>query len=154
MVDIDDLRRHYADCVSILHDMQASSGRRYLGREEPASFRELGRHELESILDPTHFAGAFVTSERSVDPRILAGRLREAVWPKRELPSSGIRLVAGVKRRKAGGYEVAFDNNGAQQAGPYDQVVNALWEGRLAIDRSMESSPTTAGSSGTNSETA
>jgi hypothetical protein len=142
MVDIDDLRRHYAGCVSILHEMQASSGLRYLARDEPASFRELSRQELDSILDPTHFAGAFVTSERSVDPRGLAGRLRDAVVAESRITFIGNSLVVGVTRRKAGGFDVAFDNDGAQQAGPYDHVVNALWEGRLAIDRSMGLEPT------------
>src|ERR1700681_752426 len=106
MVDIDDLRRHYAACVAILHEMQASSGLHYLGRDEPASFRELGRHELESILDPIHFAGAFVTSERSVDPRGLAGRLREAVVAESRITFIGNSLVVGVTRRKAGGFSV------------------------------------------------
>jgi hypothetical protein len=141
MVDINNLRRHYADCIAILHEMQALSGLRYLGRDEPASFRELGRHELESILDPAHFTGAFVTSELSVDPRTLAGRLRDAVLAESRITFIANSLVVGVTRRKAGGYSVAFDNDGAQQAGPYDHVVNALWEGRLAIDRSMGIEP-------------
>lgn len=142
MVDIENIRQHFAACCSIIREMQAASGLRYLGQEDPASFRELGRHELESVLDPAHFAGAFVTSELAVDPRTVASRLRAAVLAAPRIAFIGGSRVESVQRRKSGGYVVTFDNKGAQEAGPYDQVVNALWESRLAVDRSMGIEPT------------
>jgi len=92
---------------------------------------------LESILDPIYFAAAFITSELSVDPRSLAPRLRAAVLDEPRITFIGGAFVESVERRKNGGYFVAFSNKGDQQAGPYDQIVNALWDGRLAIDRTL-----------------
>lgn len=141
MIKIDDLRQHYAACSSIFREIQASSGLRYLEDDEPANFRELSRHDLESILDRTHLTGAFATSERAVDPRVVASRLRDAVLAEPRITFIGSSLVEGVKRRSTGGYCVTFNNEGTQQAGPYDHVVNALWESRLAIDRSLGMEP-------------
>jgi len=141
MVDIETVRRHFADCCSIISELQESSGLLYLGQKEPASYRELSRHEIESILDPVHFAGAFITSELAIDPRPVATRLRAAILDAPRVTFIGGSRVERVRRRKSGSFVVTFDNDGPQEAGPYDQVVNALWEGRLAVDRSMGIEP-------------
>jgi hypothetical protein len=141
MVGVEGLRSHYAACCATLGEMQAASGGRYLGLDEPPGFRELSAGELESILDPAHFAGAFVTSERSVDPRMVAARLRTAVLAEPRITFLGGTWVEAVTRRSGGGYDVTFDRGSAQREGPYDRVVNALWESRLAVDRSLGLEP-------------
>ncbi len=137
MINVENLQHHYAACCEIFQQLRNASGLRYLGRDEPMSFRRLSPSELESILDPIHFAAAFITSELSIDPRPLAQQLRAAVSGEPRITFIGDAFVESVERRKNGGYFVAFSNKGSQQAGPYDQVVNALWDGRLAIDRTL-----------------
>ena len=136
LVDIDGIRAHFAACCAIFGAMQAASGLRYLERDEPARFVELDRRETEQTFDPDVITAAFSTSEHSVDPRIIAHRLRAAVLAEPRVTFLGGARVVDVGRRN-GGYDVAFDDGSVQKAGPYDRVVNALWEGRLAIDQRM-----------------
>jgi len=135
MVDLDTLSRHFTKCCALFQEMQAASGLHYLGRDEPASFHRLNKPQLESALDPEHFVGAFATGEYAVDPRPIADRLRAAVLAEPRITFHGGCIVERVTRRDRGGYIVGF--NGTQQDGPYDQVVNASWDGRLAIDHSL-----------------
>jgi hypothetical protein len=121
--------------------VQSASGLRYLGRDEPASFRALDREQLESILDPTHFVGAFETTERAIDPRPIAERLRAAVLTEPRISFHGGCRVDSVARLHRHGFDVCFTQGAAQRSGPYDQVVNALWDGRLAIDRTLGIAP-------------
>jgi hypothetical protein len=137
MVNVDHLRKHYASCCAVFEGLRARSGLCYLDSDEPASFRELRRSELEAIVEPDHIHAAFVTSERGVDPRLVAGKLRQAVKDAPLITFLGGATVESVAHRADGGYSISFDQCGHHEEGPYDQVVNALWEGRLAIDWSM-----------------
>jgi hypothetical protein len=139
-VDLDGLRAHFSDCCTLFNEMRAASGLRYLGRDEPAHYRDLAAHETASAFCPSEITAALVTSELSVDPRVIASRLRAAVLAEPRVTFLGSARVVDVKRRN-GGYEVGYDDGAAQTAGPYDHVVNALWEGRLAIDQRMGLAP-------------
>ena len=79
MINVENLQHHYAACCEIFREFKIASGFHYLWRDEPMSFRKLSSSELESILEPSHFAAAFITSELSIDPRPLAQQLRAAV---------------------------------------------------------------------------
>ena len=140
MVDLDRLKRHFATCCALFDEMQAASGLRYLDRDEPVRFHELSRRETESILDPRFTTAALASNELSVDPRIVAERLRAATLAEPRITFIGGARVTDIARR-AGGYDVSFDDGAAQKSGPYDHVVNALWEGRLAIDQRLGIAP-------------
>jgi glycine/D-amino acid oxidase-like deaminating enzyme len=139
-VDVARLRVHFAACCSIFAEMQAASGLRYLGRDEPAHFSPLDRREIEQAFDPQVITAAFITSEYSIDPRVIAHRLGAALLAEPRVSFIGGARVVDVARRN-GGYQVAYDDGSAQMAGPYDHVVNALWEGRLAIDQRLGLAP-------------
>jgi glycine/D-amino acid oxidase-like deaminating enzyme len=138
-VDADRLRRHYADCCARFGALQASLGRTYLGRGEPPSFRELTLGEIEAVLDPRDFATAFWTSERAVDPRVIADRVRAAVLGTPSIAFRGGTRVRGLERDARGRFRVTLADGTTD--GPYDQVINALWCGRIAIDRTMGLDP-------------
>ena len=141
MLDVDSLRSHYAACCSIFNDMREAADRRYLALDEPACYRELTRHDIGRELDPEHFAAAFITSERAVDPRLVAEHLRRAMQAEPRITFVGGARVTGVERSGSRSYRVVFDAGGTQRAGPYDHVANSLWESRLAIDRSLQIAP-------------
>jgi glycine/D-amino acid oxidase-like deaminating enzyme len=84
--------------------------------------------------DPERVRAVFRTAELAIDTDRLAVLLRRAIAGSariRFLPSHHVR---SVERRNG-----AFDVEGSADGGAWkirsDQVVNALWEGRLAIDR-------------------
>jgi glycine/D-amino acid oxidase-like deaminating enzyme len=134
MVDVDRLLSHFAACSTIFAEMQAASGLRYLGLEEGLDFRKLEAGEIERILDPQFTTDAILSNERSVDPRVIADRLRAAALAEPRITFVGNARVTNAEEGD-GRYTVTFDQGGSQRAGPYDHVVNALWAGRLAIDR-------------------
>src|SRR5260370_34627968 len=76
MINVENLQHHYAACCEIFQELQIASGLHYLGRDEPIGFRKLSSSELESILDPIHFAAAFITSELSLSGWSEGGHLR------------------------------------------------------------------------------
>jgi len=139
MLAPDQLQQHYADCCARVAALQESDGLAYLGSREPPSFRELGPTEIEAVLDPSHFATVFWTSELAVDPRVIATRLRSAVLDAPSITFRGHSRVCGLRRDSRGQFHVTLDDG--TEEGPYDQVVNALWSGRLAIDRMMGLEP-------------
>ncbi|MGH2870424.1 MAG: FAD-dependent oxidoreductase [Solirubrobacteraceae bacterium] len=139
LLTADQLRRHYADCCVQVTALQESHGLTYLGTREPPSFRELTIDEIEAVLDPRHFATVFWTSERAVDPRVIASRLRAAVLDAPLITFRGRSHVSGLERDAQSRFHVVLDDG--TKEGPYDQVINALWSGRLAIDRLMGLEP-------------
>ena len=142
MVDVDRLRGHFASCCTIAHEMRSVSGLKYLGRDEPWSFRDLERGEIERVLDPRFTTAAIVTSELSVDPRIIAERLSDGALSEPRITFiGGARVIDVARRTRGAGFDVTFDRDGVQKSGPYDHVVNALWEGRLAVDRRLGIEP-------------
>ena len=98
MLDVDSLQSHYAACCSIFNDMREAADRRYLALDEPACYRELTRHDIGRELDPEHFAAAFITSERAVDPRLVAEHLRRAMQAEPRITFVGGARVTGVER--------------------------------------------------------
>jgi hypothetical protein len=139
MLAPDQLRAHYTDCCTSLTELQEAEGLAYLGMREAPSFRELSNDEVEAVLDPRHFSTVFWTSERAVDPRVIASRLREAVLSEPLITFRGGSRVSDLRRDAGGRFHVGLDDGATD--GPYDQVINALWCGRLAIDRLMGLKP-------------
>ena len=140
MVDLDRLLSHFAACRTVFGEMQSASGLRYLGRDEPLDFRTLGAAEIEPILDPRFASAAIMSNEVSVDPHVIAERLRAAALAEPRITFIGNVLVTDVEPGAAG-YDVSFSDGAARKSGPYDHVVNALWHGRLAIDARLGIAP-------------
>lgn len=112
----------------------------YLGERPDRLVRPLERGELEAFFEPTRFSAGFATAERALDTERLAIALRRAVAASSLvtfLPSRVARAIA----RDGDGFSVEGD--GAE--GPWSiragQVVNATWEGRLALDRQLGMPP-------------
>jgi glycine/D-amino acid oxidase-like deaminating enzyme len=105
---------------------------RYLAPLTTPSVHRLTSAELEAIADPSVIVGAFRVPERSVSTTWVADRLAGALLAE---PAIEVRMetrVTGVCRERGGLYVRTLSG----RDGPYDAVVNALWEGRLAVDAS------------------
>jgi hypothetical protein len=141
MLGLDRIRAHFGACLGIFGDLQQATGFDYLGSDEPPGYRELDCAELADIAAADRVVAAFETTERGVDPRPLADALVAAL-----ARADGITLVANaevqrVERRGDGRFMVTYADPEPRVAGPYDQVINALWESRLAVDRTMGLEP-------------
>jgi glycine/D-amino acid oxidase-like deaminating enzyme len=112
----------------------------YLGTRPDGLTRRLEPREIGAHFDPARFAGGFATAELAIDTDLLAARLRSAIAASptiRSLASHRVRAIAEVP----GGFRV--EGEGPEGAWRLDarQVVNALWERRLAFDRQLGLEP-------------
>src|SRR6185503_8901955 len=129
----DELKRHYGECKRLFDEARAATGLSYLGVDEGAMAEEVPRRDVEKLLDMDHFVTAFRTSERAVDPRVIADRLRAAVRATPRIRFIGNARVTDVAW-SGSRLGVSFRVGGDEYAETYDQVANALWHGRLSID--------------------
>jgi glycine/D-amino acid oxidase-like deaminating enzyme len=99
-----------------------------------ARARRLSGAELAALSGSGAVTAGFAVPERSVDTRLLADRLAGALAasPRLEL-RCGVRVLAArPEGPEDGPWRVATDP--PEAGGRYDWVVNALWQGRPAVD--------------------
>lgn len=119
---VSDLVRDHADA------------RWYLTDASGARARELSQAELAAIADPAEIVAAFEVPERSVNTQWVADRLVDAL---RSAPRVSVHTGVTI----LGARPVDSTNGPWRVVGAphlnerFDLVVNALWDGRLAIDQ-------------------
>lgn len=137
----DELKAHYGRCAALFDDAIAAGAEPYLGLDRSMAVEEVGRDALASLVEPSHFVTAFRTTERAVDPRVVAARVRDAVLAEPRIRFVGKARVTGVALHGRGGIDVSFTKDGAPHVERYGQVANALWHGRLEVDRTAGLAP-------------
>ncbi|MFZ5791294.1 MAG: FAD-dependent oxidoreductase [Pseudomonadota bacterium] len=140
MMAPEEVRAHFRLVADRYRDLRRSLGKRYLGERSDFVFEEIARRELPEAYDAARCAAAFRTVERSVDPGIVARRLADAVGACPGLQFLGSRRIERLSRDAAGRFLVHEAGTGSRH-GPYDHVVNALWEDRLRIDAGLGIEP-------------
>src|SRR3954470_6783596 len=133
VVDVDAMRQHVAAVASLAatHPMSGD----YLCDVKEQEWRELDAHELASY-DERVLAG-FEVPERSVSTRWVADQYIDALdaSPVEHLGGVRVTSVLSVDGSMAGPFELV--PAAGSPIGPFDVVVNAAWEGRLALDESL-----------------
>jgi hypothetical protein len=120
----------------IRQDDALAVGSSYPGLNEDPLFRSLPDAVRDGQFSPDTIAAVFATTEIAVDPVSIAGILRRAVAESPRIqfvPQAHVRSVALT----ADGYQVVTTPAEYTSHRRYDHVVNALWDGRLRIDREM-----------------
>jgi glycine/D-amino acid oxidase-like deaminating enzyme len=114
---------------------EATGGRKdaYFGVELRPEVRRWSAAERDQLFDASLAIAAFDTPEVAIDPLVLAGAVRERVM---STPAIETRLGTTVQAVQGHGSALRVVTDGPAGAAPetYDHVVNALWEGRLAVD--------------------
>jgi glycine/D-amino acid oxidase-like deaminating enzyme len=113
---------------------ESSGGRRdaYFGRDLKGELRMWSTAEREAQFDPQVALAAFDTPEVAIDPVALAEAVRNRIDADRRIE---IRLRHEVISVENGnGLEVVLHAPGGAVSERFDHVVNALWEGRFAIN--------------------
>ena len=127
-----DAAAHYFKQVKhLLQDLEKSAG--YLVDVSNPTVEVLSRQEIELIADPRQIAAAYRVPERSVSTNWLADRYAEAISLERLIEPMLRSRVVRVQSNgsKSGQWDVETET---ETHGPFDYVVNALWEGKLLID--------------------
>jgi hypothetical protein len=124
------------------HDLVGKRiGRRdYLGVDIQRPPERLSPPELEAHYDPAVVQAVYRTNEISIDPRRLALAVRDRVGSDARISTILDTEVHGVAAADDG-IAVDFTNGGGRTRVEYDHVVNALWDGRLAVDATVGLAP-------------
>jgi hypothetical protein len=120
---------------------QARGGRRdgYLGGEI-APPRRMTRTETQDIYADDRVEAVFQTSELAIDAMKLAHKLRTRIAAE---PDIELRLGSEVSRVDDDGTKIKVTVRGDEvtEVVGFDHVINALWDGRLAIDAALGDVP-------------
>lgn len=137
----DRLEEHYATVERLYHEhLRQHPSLDYLGQRPDRLYAACGTADLAPFLRAERFAGAFRTAELAVDPAQLARLLRRAIREEpriRFMPNHTVKAVS----RSNGGLRVEGNGPAGTWQLEAEQVVNALWENRLLIDRSIGVEP-------------
>ena len=94
----------------------------------------LAPEEVSGSFDAGRIAAAVRTREVAVDPHAVADEICAAVRSSPAVRFRGGMNVAAVAAGREG-HRIVLSTG--ETAGPYREVVNALWDGRLQVDASM-----------------
>lgn len=135
VASIDRTAWHVAE-VTRLATSHADAGR-YLVPLGDARPHRLSRAELDAHCDTAHIVAGFRVPERSISTTWLADRLVQGLAAEPRIEMRLGTRVLGVRRARPDSDTPLQVQTASGADGPYDVVVNALWEGRLAVDQSM-----------------
>lgn len=130
LVEPDALRRQFEAVSELVR--QHPDAARYLADVSDAQVRPLPL-DSSCVEVSTRVEAAFVVPERSVNTHWVADRLAAAVAADDRISRAMGTTVRAVEPTRPGARPVLSTDQGDVD-GPYDVVVNALWEGRLVID--------------------
>jgi glycine/D-amino acid oxidase-like deaminating enzyme len=111
----------------------------YLADVTRATVLPLSQSELREVAFSDDIVAGFRIPERSVSTLAIADLLRRAVYSEPQVDVRCNTRIDGLRRRDDGRLEVMTGGAPAPANfdGPFDVVVNALWEGRPAVDASL-----------------
>lgn len=134
LVGVSDTRAYFETLIELIRSHAEASD--YLVDLSAAQIVELSQREVGEIVDPEFVTAGFVVPERSIATQWVADRFVDAV-----AAESGIELrmatrVLGVDAADRGRQSYRVDTHSGAE-GPFDAVVNALWEGRPRVDSTL-----------------
>jgi hypothetical protein len=130
---LDYLSGYFASVHALIVDAAGDAKNAYFGASVDQPPRKWSAAEIDAVFNPAIAIAAFDTQELAVEPHALARTFREAIAA---TPGIELRLARTVHSVANSGARLRVVSDGPD--GPAhddcDYVVNALWDGRLAID--------------------
>jgi glycine/D-amino acid oxidase-like deaminating enzyme len=139
VVDADAAHRYYEAVTRLAATHPAAT--HYLEPLGDARVERVEAGALDALANRDEIVAGFRVPERSVSTRWVADRLAAAVAAE---PGIDVRLstrVTGLTMGPAGFHGPLGIVTAHGTEGPFDAVVNALWEGRVALDTSAGLAP-------------
>lgn len=131
----DEVQAYICAVHSLIQEAAANLNGAYFGVDLQQMIHSWSSSELDRELNPEEICGAFTSPEVAIDPVALARLIRSRI---EQTPSIDLRLehtVTSVEQDTD--LEVVSSASQEIHREKFDQVVNALWDGRLAIDSTM-----------------
>ncbi len=137
---LDELRGYFHGVHGLIEEATGDPEAHYFGTDLRRAPKQWAAARFSDFFDPEHSIAAFDTQELSVEPYALAQRFRERISA---TPAIEVRLGRNVQSVGTAGARLGVASDGPE--GPereeFDHVVNALWQGRLAVDAAFGIAP-------------
>jgi len=137
---LDHISRYFGAVHGLIQEAASGAKDRYFGLDLGQPPRRWSTAELEGAFNSEKTIAAFGTQELAIDPYALAPIFRDRISATSTID---VRLQHSVRAvSKAGDrLHVVTEGPDGQESTDYDHVVNALWDGRLAIDATLGHRP-------------
>jgi glycine/D-amino acid oxidase-like deaminating enzyme len=129
------IEAHFARVESCYREMSDGLGLRYPGSDGRPFFVAMSAAECNAQFDADLVTKAYRTAERAANPRQLAVQLRAAIAAEKRIRFVGDTEVLGIMQDDRGAINVSLRQDGQLLSVRHAQIANALWAGRLAVDR-------------------
>jgi glycine/D-amino acid oxidase-like deaminating enzyme len=140
LVSAGDVELHFRRSHALALEAGRGAEPDYFGSDYRVPPAPISSAELDERFDGRRVAAAYATREVAVDPEALAAAVRARLSDDPKIHCRLRALVHGVEPSEDG-VTVEFETSGTRARERYDHVVNTLWDGRLAIDRSAGYEP-------------
>jgi hypothetical protein len=124
----------------LIRDGLGAQRRSYFGIDLDRGIRRWTAGECAAAFDSGSIVAAFATPEVAINPVVLADSVRDALSASPLIEVRCNERVVSVEDTPAG-LEVTTHGLGGSTRQRFDQVVNALWDGRLVIDKDFGIDP-------------
>ena len=128
----DQVSQYIASVHALIREAAAARPDAYFGRDLSDEPRIWSTAQREAAFDPELALAAFDTPEVAIDPVALAEAVRGRIGADRRIELRLQHEVMSVDR--ATGLEVELQGESGIVRERFDHVVNALWDGRFAIN--------------------
>ena len=131
---------HYKQCSNYFKEARAHFKKDYLDLFESLEISRLPDSQIESVANPEFMEAIFKTTEYAVEPRIISEKLSEVVQAHPQINLFLNTKITAVSDQ-GNGLKVHFTRDQSPAAEVYPEVINATWNGLLAIDKTMGIEP-------------
>jgi len=136
VVDLESFSAYAGRVAEMASEMSARTSGTYLSDLSPGVVRRLTPGELARITCSDDAVAGFRVNEVSVSTVPIADLLVAAVRSEPRIEVQRDTWIESV-RRQDDGRMIVTTRGGNLELGPFDVVVNALWEGRPAVDATL-----------------
>jgi glycine/D-amino acid oxidase-like deaminating enzyme len=133
---VDELAGYLGAVHTLLRDAAGSRRAAYFGVELRPAPRRWSAAERDGVFDGSLALAAFDVPEVCIDPLLLAAAVRERVAATPAIETRLLRHVGAVEDTGLA-LRVVSDGPEGPARDTYDHVINALWDGRLAVDATL-----------------
>ena len=140
LLSVEEIEQHFRRSHAIAMEESRSSVLDYFGGDYRTPPVRLSEGECGALFDRRRVAAAYRTAELSIDPEALAAIIRSCLSADPKIRCVLRTRVLGAMPDESG-VTIDVEMAGCRSRERYNHVVNALWDGRLAVDLSAGIQP-------------
>lgn len=140
LLSVSDIERHFQATHGLLLEESQDVPLDYLGSDYRVPPSRMAEAEWTALFDRRKVLAAFRTPEIAIDAGALAVKIRARLSEDPRIQCRLQTIVHGADRGETA-VTIEHETAGRRARERYDHVVNCLWDGRLAIDRTAGVEP-------------